>query len=843
MGVVITGIGLITALGADTETSWAAMKEGRSALRAVDAVDTEGLSTQVGGEAPFREDPDVDRCLGLAVTAAREAVAQAGLEGYAAERVGVVVGSSLGTIRTMERWHRQFLDGGPRAADVRLLTGYALHSVADAVAEATGLTGPRSLLSNACAAGAVAIGYGWELMRSGEVDAVLVGGVDPLAALSFHGFNSLGALDRDPCSPYTRSGGLTLGEGAGFLVLEHARAAARRKAPAIAEVAGYGLSTDAHHQTAPDPGGRGALRAMRAALDAAGVDATEVDYVNGHGTGTPANDSVEPKAIAALFSPIPPVSSTKSMVGHTLGAAGAVEAACCALAIRDSTLPPTITPAGRAATASPKAESGPTADSEAESGPTAHAEAAAARADADASADPAKHSRVGLDIVADTARRGRVDVAVSNSFAFGGNNAALVLRRSAATEGDGREDGTARSEPEPDVVITGIAGIAGAASTHEELTRALRVGTPLYRDTFEVPGYGPRRVGRVDATAITRGINPAALRRMDPTGTLAASAVAELHRRHGKPPRGVADETGLIFATGLIPGTPVEDFHRGVVLHGASGANPKHFPNTVVNAAVGHVAILHRFRGVTATVCSGGTSGIGALHYAYRLIRRGAARRITVVMADDCPDILVAGHVKIPGFLGDDIRPYQGGGTVLSAGAVAVQLDAADHAAELGCEPLGRIAGFGLASDISGVAGLRRDGRAWARSLTQALDSASLSPGDIDMVCAAAMGRPAVDDTEAAALALSGLADRPVNAVKAIVGETQGSAPGFGLVAALDAMGVGRLPGTAGVKRAPGAVPGLVPHGGLDRAVTHALVSGFAYGASHAAMAVSRWER
>ncbi|MGH4030348.1 beta-ketoacyl synthase N-terminal-like domain-containing protein [Actinomycetota bacterium Odt1-20B] len=798
MTVVITGIGLITALGADTETCWTGMKQGRSALGPVEAVDTEGLSTRVGGEAPYQDRPGVDRCLGLATAAAGEAVDAARLAaaGYDPDRVGVVVGSSLGTIRTMERWHRQYLTQGLRKADVRLLTGYALHSVADAVAGATGLTGPRTLLSNACAAGAVAIGYGLELLLADEADAVLVGGVDPLAGLSFHGFNSLGALDGEPCSPYSRSGGLTLGEGAGFLVLERAPNAARRGAPAIAELAGYGLSTDAHHQTAPDPGGRGALRAMKAALRDAGVAAADVDYINGHGTGTPANDSVEPRAIAALFKPAPPVSSTKSMVGHTLGAAGAVEAACCALALRDQVLPPTVH-TGQGASPS------------------------------------------GLDIVAEHARPATVDVAVSNSFAFGGNNAALVLRKPGP--GRGRAPSAEPVEAPRDVVITGIAGIAGSAAGHDELVRALVDGEPVYRDTVDVPEYGPRTAGRVDRAALTRGINPAALRKMDPTGALAAGAVAELHRRHGRPPRHVADETGLIFATGLIPGTPVESFHRGVVLHGASGANPKHFPNTVVNAAVGHVAILHRFRGVTATVCSGGTSALGALHYAYRLIRRGAARRITVVMADDCPEILVAGHVKIPGFLSNgDVRPYAGGGTVLSAGAVAVQLASADHAQELGTPALARVAGFGLASDLSGIAGLRGDGRAWSRALTQAMRAASVTPDDIDLVAAAALGRPAVDDAEAAALTLAGLSGTAVTAVKSVVGETQGSAGGFGLVAALEAMGSGRIAATAGAGHAPRAVPGLVPSSGAVAPVAHAVVSSFAYGASHVAMVVSR---
>lgn len=798
MRVVITGLGMISAVGSTSAECWEAIRAGRSGIGEVSAVPTEGLVTSKGGQSPIAEVPGEDRCLTLAVAAASEAVAEARLAeaGYAPERVGVVVGSSLGSMRSVEKFHEQWLTQGLRHADIRLLKGYAIHSVADVVAQRLQLTGPRSLLSNACAAGAVAIGYGLELLWGGEADAVLVGGVDPLASLSFNGFNSLGALDSGPCSPYTRSEGLNLGEGAGFLLLESADAAAARGATVIAEVGGYGLSADAYHQTAPDPGGDGAVRAMAAALASAGHTADEVDYINGHGTGTPTNDKVEPKAILSLFKTPPPTSSTKSMIGHTLGAAGAVEAVVCAMAVRDGVLPPTVNTNGAG-------------------------------------------SPSGLDIVAESSRRGAVDVVVSNSFAFGGNNAAVVVRNPAKFAAEPPAATAAAAGRE--VLITGIAGIAGSAVDQATLLDALAASDPSYTGEIDVPEYGARPAGTVDLNKITAGINPAVLRRMDPTSKLGAAAVAQLHRTIGKPTRQQAEHTGLIFATGLAPITPVEEFNRGIILQGRAGANPKFFPNTVVNAAAGHIAILHRFRGVTATICSGGTSALNALHYAYRIIRRGAAERIVVVVADECPDALLAGHVKVPGFLSQKgVRPFHGGGTVLAGGAVAVLLESAAGAKESGAVPLAKIAGFGIAGDDSGMAGLRSDGTAWSRSFTEALRAAGIGTEDVGLVASAAMGREAVDGAEARALQAAGLAGRPVTATKSVFGETLGSAAGLGLTAAVQAMSDGFAPGTWGVDVAPAEVPGLIPQGGREAVVDHALVSSFAYGGSYFSLVVSR---
>jgi 3-oxoacyl-[acyl-carrier-protein] synthase II len=262
--------------------------------------------------------------------------------------------------------------------------------VTDWICREYGLQGPRSTVVTACSSSATSIGYAADLIRYGRADLMLAGGCDALCQLTFSGFNSLRALDEGPCRPFDANRkGISLGEGAALLVLEEAERALARGAKIYGEFAVYGISCDAHHMTAPDSKGEGAVRAMRSALADAGLSPEEVDYINAHGTGTQYNDLVETLAIKTIFGEGAyrlPVSSTKSMVGHCLGAAGGIEAAATLLAIHYQMIPPTI-----------------------------HYE----------NPDP----QCDLDYVPNEPRRMKIQVALSNSFAFGGNNTAVVLKR------------------------------------------------------------------------------------------------------------------------------------------------------------------------------------------------------------------------------------------------------------------------------------------------------------------------------------------------------------------------------------------------------------------------------
>lgn len=344
-GVAITGLGIVSALGSGVQPHLAALKAGRSGLRALTLFSAPGLPTapvgevdgawlELGGVGP--------RTAALALAAAKQALAGSALQGSGVLAVGTTTGGILESERHYLK-HR----GQPGAEDRELLRHHALGTVADLLSAELGLAAERQTFSTACSSSANAVGFGASRVARGAPWA-LVGGVDSLCRLTYSGFHSLKLLDAAPCRPFDRRRrGLSLGEGAAFLLLENEARARARGASIWGEVSGWGCTADAYHATAPHPQGEGALAAMTAALADAGLSPAQVDYVNAHGTATPANDRAEALALRALFGDgtasgaAPWVSSTKGFTGHTLGAAGALEAALCVLALSHEFLPPT----------------------------------------------------------------------------------------------------------------------------------------------------------------------------------------------------------------------------------------------------------------------------------------------------------------------------------------------------------------------------------------------------------------------------------------------------------------------------------------------------------------------
>ncbi|GGV41391.1 3-oxoacyl-[acyl-carrier-protein] synthase 2 [Streptomyces spectabilis] len=399
--VAVTGVGLVTAAGIGAAATWAGVCGGRSA-----AASDPGLaglpvdiSCTVPGFSPRRHVGrrsvlTQDRFSQLSVAAAREAVADSGLDPatWDGARVGVVVGCGLGGVATWEAQHRRLLDDGPKAVSALLVPMLVPNMVAGHLAMDLGATGPNLVTATACASGATAIGTALQLLRDGSCDVVVAGGGEAgVTPLMVTGFAQMGALSRrvgEPAAasrPFDRDrDGFVIGEGSGMLVLERAADARARGAAVRARVAGYGASADAHHLTAPDPQGTGVLLALRTALARAGVMPDEVDHVNAHGTSTPLNDAAEAAAVRKFLGPGPAVTSAKGVLGHTLGAAGAIEAALTVLAVQHGTVPPTANLTHQ---------------------------------------DP----DIDLDVVTGAPRERPLEVAVSNSFGFGGQNAVLVV--------------------------------------------------------------------------------------------------------------------------------------------------------------------------------------------------------------------------------------------------------------------------------------------------------------------------------------------------------------------------------------------------------------------------------
>jgi 3-oxoacyl-[acyl-carrier-protein] synthase II len=403
---VVTGIGPVTPVGTGVHDFWSGLTSGRSGIRPISLFDTTGLPASLAGEvADFDPSSWLDakdarrtaRFVQFAVAAAQLAWNDAGTPEVPGERVGVVFGTGIGGIEWLLHQHSILHEKGPGRVSPFMVPALMANAAAGHVAMRFGFTGPNFSTVSACASGAHAVGEGYRLVRDGYVDIAMVGGSEAATIpLTIAAFAQMTALSKNP-DPETASrpfdakrDGFVLSEGACALILEGKERATERGVRAYAEVVGYGASDDAFHITAPDPAGSGASIAIRRALEDAGVHPSDVDYVNAHGTSTPLNDVSETRAIkAALGEEIAhrvPVSSTKSMTGHMLGAAGAVEAAASALAVQTGLIPPTI-----------------------------HYE----------TPDP----ECDLDYVPNGARRADVRVAISNSFGFGGQNAVLVIRR------------------------------------------------------------------------------------------------------------------------------------------------------------------------------------------------------------------------------------------------------------------------------------------------------------------------------------------------------------------------------------------------------------------------------
>jgi 3-oxoacyl-[acyl-carrier-protein] synthase II len=390
--VVVTGRGVVSSVGEGADAFFDALLQRRSGIE-----DGVGACTEFDPEVAMtaKDARRADRVTHFAVVAAEQAAAEAGLadSGIEPERLGVLIGTGIGGLQTLQDNVQAYLEGGERAVSPLFVPMIMSNAPAGVVAMRLGAHGPGFSLASACATGGHAIGEALRMIARGDVDVVVAGGTEAaLTTVSLAAFKRMGALSREGISrPFdARRDGFVMGEGAGVLVLERADHARARGARVLARVAGYGASNDAFHITQPDADGRGAIQAMRATLADAGATPADVGYVNAHGTSTPYNDAIETKALKAVFngsSTPPPVSSTKSAVGHLLGAAGAVEAVVLVEAVRRGILPPTLN----------YAEPDPDCD---------------------------------LDYVPDGPREAPdLELAISNSFGFGGQNACLAVAK------------------------------------------------------------------------------------------------------------------------------------------------------------------------------------------------------------------------------------------------------------------------------------------------------------------------------------------------------------------------------------------------------------------------------
>lgn len=409
--VVITGVGVLSPLGNDLESTWAGLKAGKSGIGPITLLDTTEYGTKIGGEvrgfdaAPYFNSPkDARRCDRYAqfgIAASKMAITDSGIDADEAvnrDRVGVMIGSGIGGLGTLEREHTKLIQRSPSRVSPFVIPMMISNIASGLLSIEYGFGGPNMSIVTACATANHNIGEAWRMIKFGDADAIVAGGAEasilPMGLAGFGNMKALSTRNDEPeraSRPFdTGRDGFVMGEGAGMMVVEEYEHAKKRGAKIYGEIVGYGISGDAYHMTMPHPDGAGASRCMSMALNHAKMNPEDVNYVNAHGTSTPQGDIGETKAIKASFGNHAKdgliVSSTKSMVGHLLGAAGGIELAACLMAMRDGIIPPTIN-----------------------------------LEDQDPQCD--------LDYCANVARETEVNAALSNSFGFGGHNASLLVRK------------------------------------------------------------------------------------------------------------------------------------------------------------------------------------------------------------------------------------------------------------------------------------------------------------------------------------------------------------------------------------------------------------------------------
>jgi len=406
--VVVTGLGLITPLGLGVDLSWQNLVNGKSGIRKISSFDVSAFPTQIAGEVvnfnpedyiEFKEVKKMDRFIHFAVAAATLALNDSGLKitDSNSDRVGVLVGSGMGGLHAIEYYHSVLLEKGPRRITPFFIPMLTINLAAGQISIKFGAKGPNSAISTACATGSHSIGDAFKIIQRGDADAVIAGGTEAvITPMAVGGFNAMRAISTRNDEPEKASrpfdvdrDGFVIGEGAGIIILESLHHATDRGAKIYAEIVGYGMTADAYHITSPPPGGEGAARCMTLALKDSGIGHSEVDYINAHGTSTKYGDEIESQAIKAVFGEHAykvAISSTKSMMGHLLGAAGGVEAVISVLSIVNDMALPTIN-----------------LDNP----------------------DP----ECDLDYIPHKARKMKINYALSNSFGFGGTNACLLFKK------------------------------------------------------------------------------------------------------------------------------------------------------------------------------------------------------------------------------------------------------------------------------------------------------------------------------------------------------------------------------------------------------------------------------
>lgn len=687
---VVTGLGLVCAVGDSVDQCWKNVLDGVSGIKKVTTVNTDNCYASMGAESALSDgglsDERLDRSSLLCIKAAKEAINDSALklENEDKNRIGVISGSCVGGVLSVEKYYNDQKNGNEDKSDIFKMPAAA---IANNVACHFGLGGETANIVNACAAGTISISYACDLIRKGDADVFLAGGSDAFTTLAFGGFHALHALDEDPCSPFNKSKGITLGEGAGILVVESYEHAVARGARIYCEILGSGVSSDAHHITAPRPDGQGQMSAIRRAMENSGVSPSEIDYINAHGTGTAKNDEAEFLSIHTLFdgkNDKLSVSSTKSMTGHCLGAAGSIEAVFTVKAVCENIAPPTI---------------GYDKD------------------DIQKLGDKAGK----IDFIPNEKREKNIGFAMSNSFAFGGNNASIIFSKNPHDIPDKRE--------EKRIFVTGLGKVISSADETESVTAP--IGAEDYNELgIKMAFY--RKLDRFSQLQLVSGMR--ALKN-------AGIAIDETNE----------NDIGIIIGTSDGPATEIIGFQKNLLEGGTAAGSAFSFPNTVVNAAGGYLSIFAGIKGYNVTVANSFQAGLQSVCYACDVLKNSEEKIMLAAGTDENTETTQSLYNKL-GLL-KNAKPYEDkNGFVLGEGSVTAVIETEESVKARGAEVLAEIIGYATAHTAVSYETVRGTQDAMKRAILSACENSGTAVNEIKTVCGFANGLESFDSLEKSVL-------------------------------------------------------------------------------------------
>lgn len=701
---VVTGLGMICAIGNNVEETWENALKSISGIKQTQRVDTENCYAKLSAEVndPTLENvpkaEEMDRVSKLCVKAAGEAIADAGLENEKEDlsKVSCIMGSCVGGVLSIEDYY----ENGRKAEAIPKMT---ISAIANQVAEVYGAGGVITNVGNACAASTISISYACDLIRAGKSEVVLAGGADVFASVPYAGFTALHALDEQNCSPFNRCSGITLGEGSGVLVVESYEHAVKRGAKIYCEVLGSGVSSDAHHITAPREDGEGQMHAIRRAIAQSGVPEKEIGYINAHGTGTGKNDMAEFLSLHTIFDDKNDdlnVSSTKAMVGHCLGAAGAIEAVFAVKSLTEGKIPATL---------------------------------GYAPEDMERLAERAGK----IDFTPNTAKEKELTTVMSNSFAFGGNNASIIFSKNPGE--------VEVPEKKDKIYITGLGIVSPVGNTTEAYVDAYK--------NAKVPQETSLQSAAEREDFDKYGVKMAFYRKLDKFSKIQVlSGVSALADAGIQVTDENATDIGIVVGTADGPLSTVCDFQMDLTEKGNAAGSAFKFPNTVYNAAGGYLSICSGIKGYNVTVTNGAQSGLSSIAYGCQVIRQGREEIVLATGTDENSEIMTELYDKLGVVAKNAPKAYSGQeGFLLSDGSTTMILESEKSANARGAKKYAEVAGYGMAHESVEFGKLTGSEKALDEAIKDALKDADMCADDIDAVVGFGNGMKAVDDLEIAA--------------------------------------------------------------------------------------------